>query len=64
MKTGVQQIMLGSITGKQKEALQTLKEIKTLGYDGIELNGFMIHPTSFFIRMLTKLAGMPTGKGG
>lgn len=64
MKTGVQQIMLGSITGKQKEALQTLKEIKALGYDGIELNGFMIHPTSFFIRMLTKLAGMPTGKGG
>jgi sugar phosphate isomerase/epimerase len=64
MKTGVQQIMLGSITGKQKEALQTLKEIKAMGYDGIELNGFMIHPTSFFIRTLTKLAGMPTGKGG
>ncbi len=34
------------------------------GYDGIELNGFMIRPTSFMVRMMTKMAGMPVGKGG
>lgn len=64
MKTGVQQIMLGTITGSYSQALSTLKQIKSLGYDGIELNGFMIRPTSFFVRALTKLAGMPTGNGG
>lgn len=60
----VQQIMLGSITGTEAKAKTTLSEIKKAGFDGIELNGFMIRPTSFMVRMLTKAAGMPTGKGG
>lgn len=60
----VQQIMLGSVTGNEKAARETLKEMKCAGYDGIELNGFMIRPTPFLVRMLTKAAGMPTGKGG
>ena len=64
MKTAVQQIMLGSVTNKEKQAKATLQAVKDAGYDGIELNGFMIRPTSFFVRMLTSLAGMPTGKGG
>ena len=64
MKTGVQQIMLGTVTGSEQTALETLKMIKTAGYDGIELNSFQIHPTPFLVRMLTKLAGMPSGKGG
>ena len=64
MKTAVQQIMLGSVTNKAKQAKATLQAVKDAGYDGIELNGFMIRPTSFFVRMLTSLAGMPTGKGG
>lgn len=64
MEKAVQQIMLGSVTGKKKTALATLNAIKQAGYDGIELNGFMIRPTSFLIRMLTKMAGMPTGNGG
>lgn len=64
MEKAVQQIMLGSVTGKKKTAIATLNAIKQAGYDGIELNGFMIRPTSFLIRMLTKMAGMPTGKGG
>jgi len=42
----------------------TLKRIKDAGYDGIELNSFMIHPTSMMVRAMTKAAGMPTGKGG
>ena len=64
MKTGVQQIMLGTVTGSEQTAIETLKKIKAAGYDGIELNSFQIHPTSFLVRMLTKMAGMPTGKGG
>ena len=60
----VQQIMLGTVTAKEKQAAETLSAIKKAGYDGIELNGFMIRPTSFLIRMMTKMAGMPVGKGG
>lgn len=60
----VQQIMLGMVTKNEKQAIETLKTIKAAGYDGIELNGFMIRPTSFMVRMMTKMAGMPVGKGG
>lgn len=63
-KKAVQQIMLGTVTGNAKQAAQTLAAIKAAGYDGLELNGFMIKPTPFLVRMLTKAAGMPTGKGG
>ena len=38
--------------------------IRTAGYDGIELNRFMIHLSSLMVRALTKAAGMPTGNGG
>lgn len=64
IQTAVQQIMLGSVTKNEAAAAETLRLIKEAGYDGIELNGFMIRPTSFFVRMLTKAAGMPTGAGG
>lgn len=57
----VQQIMLGSVTSTEEKAKSTLLAIKNAGYDGIELNGFMIRPTSFMVRLLTKAAGMPTG---
>lgn len=60
----VQQIMLGTVTTKAEQAKETLSAIKQAGYDGIELNGFMIRPTSFMVRMMTKMAGMPVGKGG
>ena len=60
----VQQIMLGTVTAKENQAVQTLSAIKKAGYDGIELNGFMIRPTSFMVRMMTKMAGMPVGRGG
>jgi len=64
MKTGVQQIMLGTVTGSRENAAAALSRIKGAGYDGIELNRFMIHPSSFMVRMLTRMAGMPTGNGG
>ena len=62
--TGVQQIMIGSRCGSYESALRTLESIKSAGYDGIELNEFMIRPTPFIVRLLTKFAGMPTGNSG
>ena len=64
MKKAVQQIMLGTVTGSEAQALQTLNKIKAAGYDGLELNRFMIHPSSLMVRFMTRAAGMPTGKGG
>lgn len=60
----VQQFMLGTVLGSEAEARDTLAKIKAAGYDGIELCGFMIHPIGFTVRLLTKAAGMPVGKGG
>lgn len=56
--------MLGTVTGSEKQARKTLNRIKAAGYDGVELNRFMIHPTSLMVRLLTRAAGMPTGNGG
>ena len=64
MKTYVQQIMLGTVTGNEARARDTLSRIKAAGYDGLELNRFMIHPTSLMVRLMTRAAGMPTGSGG
>jgi sugar phosphate isomerase/epimerase len=64
MKTGVQQIMLGTVSGTAEKAEKTLRLISGYGYDGIELNSFMIHPMGFLVKLMTKAAGMPIGKGG
>ena len=64
MKKAVQQIMLGTVTGNEAQARQTLQKIRAAGYDGLELNRFMIHKSSLLVRALTRAAGMPTGKGG
>ena len=64
MKKAVQQIMLGTVTGSESHARETLQRIKAAGYDGLELNRFMIHPSSLMVRLMTRAAGMPTGKGG
>ncbi|MBR0063523.1 MAG: sugar phosphate isomerase/epimerase [Oscillospiraceae bacterium] len=64
IKKAVQQIMLGTVTRSESEAGDTLAAIKLAGYDAVELNGFMIRPTSIFVRALTKAAGMPVGRGG
>ena len=56
--------MLGSVTGSEAQARETLQRIKAAGYDGLELNRFMIHPSSLMVRLITRAAGMPTGKGG
>ncbi len=64
MRKAVQQIMLGTVTGSETAARSTLQRIKAAGYDGLELNRFMIHPSSLMVRLMTRAAGMPTGKGG
>ena len=44
MKKAVQQIMLGTVTGNETQARETLRKIKAAGYDGLELNRFMNDP--------------------
>lgn len=56
--------MLGTVTGNEKSARETLTRISDAGYDGLELNRFMVHPSSWMVRAMTKMAGMPTGNGG
>ena len=64
MERYVQQIMLGKVTGSQKQAETVLERIRNAGYDGLELNHFMIHPSSLFVKMLTSVAGMSVGNSG
>ena len=56
--------MLGTVTQNESQARETLRRIKAAGYDGLELNRFMIHPSSVMVRLMTRAAGMPTGNGG
>lgn len=60
----VQQFQLGTVLNNENQALETMRRMKAAGYDGIELCSFMIHPTPFMVKMLTKAAGMPVGNGG
>lgn len=48
MTKAIQQIMLGTVTKNEKQAAESLKRIKAAGYDGIELNGFMINRPLFW----------------
>ncbi len=60
----VQQFMLGTVMNNEAQARNTLQKMKEAGYTGIELCGFMIHPAGLMVRLMTKAAGMPVGKGG
>lgn len=60
----IQQIQLGTVTGTWGQARVTLRALVEAGYQGIELNGFMTRPTSPLVRLLTRAAGMPAGRGG
>lgn len=41
-----------------------LGRLKRAGFEGIELNGWMTRPTPPLVRALTRLGGMPVGRGG
>lgn len=60
----IQQFQLRTVLGSEEKARETLKLVKEAGYEGIELNGFMIKKMSLAIRIITRLAGMPMGKSG
>ncbi len=60
----IQQFQLRTELGSEEKARETLRLVKESGYEGIELNGFMIKKMSLAIRMITRLAGMPMGKSG
>ncbi len=60
----VQQFQLGTVMNNENQALETMRRMKDAGYDGIELCAFMIHPTPFMVKLMTKAAGMPVGNGG
>ncbi len=64
MKYGVQQMMLGSICTSEETTKEVLKKIRQAGYEGIEVNQYMVHPTSVFVRGLTRVSGMPSGNAG
>jgi sugar phosphate isomerase/epimerase len=60
----VQQFQLRTVLGSEKKAREALLAMKEAGYDGIELNGFMIKKMPMIVRILTRLAGMPMGRSG
>ena len=60
----VQMIQLGSVMGSEEKAKETMRLMRDAGYDGIELNGFMIKKMPSIVSILTTLAGMPIGKTG
>lgn len=60
----IQQIQIGRVTSTEDQTRDTLARLASAGFEGIELNGFMTRPTPLFVRALTKVAGMPVGRGG
>ncbi|MBR3178123.1 MAG: TIM barrel protein [Clostridia bacterium] len=64
MRKAVQQLMLGKVIKSEEQTVHVLEQIAFAGYDGIELNGYMIRKTPVFVRLLTAAAGMPAGRGG
>jgi len=64
MIKAVQQFQLGTVLNNESQAVATLQTMKAAGYTGIELCDFMIRPTPFAVKLLTKAAGMPVGNGG
>lgn len=60
----IQQIQIGRVTSTEDQTRDTLARLASAGFEAIELNGFMTRPTPLFVRALTKVAGMPVGRGG
>lgn len=60
----IQQIQVGRVCSDESQAAATLGRLVDVGFEAIELNGFMTRPTPLLVRALTKMAGMPVGRGG
>ena len=64
IKKSVQLLMLSKASKSDEKVLDALMRVKAAGFDSIELNSFMVHPSSFMVRALTKAAGMGVGSSG
>lgn len=60
----IQQFQLRSECKSEEDILRVFELMKNAGYNGIELNGFMISKMPPIVRILTRIAGMPVGNGG
>ncbi len=60
----IQQFQLRKVIKTEKKARATLQLVKEAGFEGIELNGFMIKKMPLIVPLLTRLAGMPVGRSG
>lgn len=64
VKKAIQQFQLRQELGSEKQAITALTKARDLGFEQIELNGFMLQKMSLGIRTLLKVSGMPVGKSG
>ena len=60
----IQQFQLRKVIQTEEDARLALKLVKAAGFEGIELNGFMIKKVPFIVPVITWMAGMPTGNSG
>lgn len=60
----IQQFQLRKVIQTEENARIALQLVKAAGFEGIELNGFMIKKVPLIVPVLTWLAGMPTGNSG
>lgn len=60
----IQQFQLRKIIQTEEDARLALRLVKAAGFEGIELNGFMIKKVPFIVPIITWMAGMPTGNSG
>lgn len=58
---GIQQFQLRQEFGSEEKTRATLRKVKEAGFDGIELNRFMLQKLPMSIRIICRLAGMPMG---
>jgi len=60
----IQQFQLRKVIQTEENARIALQLVKAAGFEGIELNGFMIKKVPLIVPVITWLAGMPTGNSG
>lgn len=60
----IQQFQLRKVIQTEENARIALQLVKAAGFEGIELNGFMIKKVPLIVPVTTWLAGMPTGNSG
>lgn len=58
MEIGIQQLQIGRLLKNEKVASNVLRTLRNIGFDSIELNGFMIRKNPLIVKILTSLSGM------